>query len=107
MKKYGRKPEKSNLNIHSSDCCDVCSNRPWKISKTRTRRDTQDIDMYLNSEEISIPDEAELTAKVVLIDEEEGLFEASANVVDETAIAIDPDEALEKLSHILYSRFRN
>ena len=106
MKPYGQKPDKRRWKIHSADCCSICSNDEWKNSKKRKRRDTSDIDEVLTSEEIDPLDEAELTAKVVLPDvEDKQLFEASCNSFEEKALALDPDEALEKLSHILMRKY--
>lgn len=39
MKPYGKKSGLKRGKIHSSDECGLCSNRDWKISKRRERRD--------------------------------------------------------------------
>lgn len=74
----------------------------WSISKTRERQHQEEVKDFNTSVEISQYDELEYTIQVHL--EEDGIFRSLSNVFEETALAIDPDEALEKLAHILYKK---
>ena len=74
----------------------------WSISKKRERQHQEEFKDFNTSVEISQFDELEYTVKIRAIDDQ--LFEASSNVFEEKALAIDPDEAREKLAHILYRK---
>lgn len=104
MKPYGQKQEKTRRGIHNSDnCgCEICNTGGWKVLKSRARHDSEEVDDFLTSNEISQFEELEYTVKIRAIDDQ--LFEASSNVFEEKALAIDPDEAREKLAHILYKK---
>ncbi len=102
MKPYGQKHGKSLLNIHPADYCAICSNDGWKVIKGRERHNNEEIDDFLYSDEITAYDELEATIQIHA--EEDELFRSCSNLFEEQAIAIDPDEALEKLLNKIYKK---
>ena len=55
MKPYGQKPEKTKKGLHNSDnCgCEICNTGGWKVLKSRERHDNEEVEDFLNTEEIS------------------------------------------------------
>jgi citrate lyase synthetase len=102
MKPYGQKHNKSLLNTHPADYCSTCSNDEWKIIKGRERKNNEEIDDFLYSDEMTASDELEATIRVYA--EEDELFRSCSNLFEEQAVAIDPDEAMEKLLNKIYKQ---
>lgn len=88
--------------MHPANHCNTCSNDSWKIIKSRERHNNEEIDDFLHSEEITAYDELEATIQIYA--EEDELFRSCSNLFEEQAIAIDPEEAMEKLLNKIYKK---
>lgn len=104
MKPYGKKQEKSKHHYKCSNSeCVICNNNNWKISKTRERRDDEAVEDYRINKDTVI-DFCELEYTVRVRAEEDGIFHSLSNVIDIESMAIDPDEALERVAHKFYKQ---
>jgi hypothetical protein len=90
MKPYGQKQEKSHLSGHTSDQCDICSNRGWKVLKSRERASIHvELNSPLNFDDIE--------AMIVVETYKDDLFKAFYEPLGIEVVGMTPEHAIGKV----------